>query len=88
MGKRCLLAFWESGLSRDGPITDAVFYVASFLFIFWVLLICVCHTWALYLQGTDTAQEWERNRRKTLLEYLPKLVIVGLIWIVTILLYM
>lgn len=39
-------------------------------------------------QGTDTALEWERNRKKTILEYLPKLVLVGLIWVVTILIYM
>ncbi|CAM9171126.1 unnamed protein product [Sphacelaria rigidula] len=39
------------------------------------------------MQGTDAAQEWERNRKKTLFEYLPKLIVVGLIWIVTIMLY-
>lgn len=39
-------------------------------------------------QGTDTALQWERNRKKTVLEYLPKLVLVGLIWVVTILVYM
>lgn len=40
------------------------------------------------VQGTDTALQWERNRKKTVLEYLPKLVLVGLIWVVTILVYM
>lgn len=40
------------------------------------------------MQGTDTALQWERNRKKTVLEYLPKLVLVGLIWVVTILVYM
>ncbi|CAM9694708.1 unnamed protein product [Laminaria digitata] len=39
------------------------------------------------MQGTDTALQWERNRKKTVLEYLPKLVLVGLIWVVTILVY-
>lgn len=42
----------------------------------------------LVKQGTDTALQWERNRKKTVLEYLPKLVLVGLIWVVTILVYM
>lgn len=45
-------------------------------------------TTLLVLKGTDTALEWERNRKKTVLEYLPKLVLVGLIWIVTVLTYM
>ncbi|CAM9137288.1 unnamed protein product [Choristocarpus tenellus] len=39
------------------------------------------------MQGKDTAQDWERNRKKTLLEYLPKLILVGLIWFLTILVY-
>lgn len=39
-------------------------------------------------QGTDAAQEWERNRSKALREYLPKLILVGLIWITTLLVYM
>lgn len=43
---------------------------------------------ALAYQGTDTALEWERNRKKTIVEYLPKLILVGLIWIVTVLVYM
>lgn len=43
---------------------------------------------AVVFQGTDTALEWERNRKKTIVEYLPKLVLVGLIWIVTVLVYM
>lgn len=39
-------------------------------------------------QGTDAAQEWERNRMKAVMEYLPKLVLVVLIWVTTILVYM
>ncbi|CAM9272302.1 unnamed protein product [Discosporangium mesarthrocarpum] len=40
------------------------------------------------MQGKDTANDWERNRKKTLLEYLPKLILVGFIWITTVLVYM
>lgn len=56
----------------------------------WKFRTCAIRLLFLFylFQGTDTALEWERNRKKAVLEYLPKLVLVGLIWVVTILIYM
>ncbi|CAM9624517.1 unnamed protein product [Ectocarpus sp. 13 AM-2016] len=65
-----------------------IIFVATFLALmlfFWLELFGDLA--AGNMQGTDTALEWERNRKKTVLEYLPKLVLVGLIWIVTVLTY-
>jgi Wnt-binding factor required for Wnt secretion len=40
------------------------------------------------MQGTDAAQLWQRSRRKAFKEYAPKIVLITLVWLTTILIYM
>ena len=40
------------------------------------------------MQGSETAQIWQRSRRKALREYALKLTLITCIWLTTILIYM
>mmetsp|Transcript_4047 Transcript_4047/g.6177 ORF Transcript_4047/g.6177 Transcript_4047/m.6177 type:complete len:475 (-) Transcript_4047:57-1481(-) len=57
----------------------------SILFLFWLEIFADMADGEM--QGSDPAQLWQRSRRKALREYAPRLALIFLIWLTTILVY-